>query len=239
MENKKVSTFKVIMTVIFSILVAGALFMYIYGEKVFPAEWNLKASYFKFGCICASFLFALIFIRLSSQKILISMALACTVAADYFLVICDYAVGNNQLIGLSLFIAAQFFYMLYTFVVAKAKIRVIISLALRLALILVIYIVLPKQIELTMIQALALVYIANSAVTWISLMISIKSQWLMSIGFLLFTACDVILGLKMGGFDVLNWTGKVVDFLMSHDIETYCYIPGIFLISAASVWNDD
>lgn len=236
MEKKNVSVFKILMTILFTVIVFGSFFMCIFFDKL-PAEWNLKPNYFSYGCICASALFALIFIEACPRKILVPLALAVNVASDYFLVFSDYNAGNNKIIGLSLFLMVQFIYMIYTFFVSGSKVGIIINVALRVAAILTICLIVPKYVALDTVEIMALVYIANSAVTLLSLLIHIKSQWLMFIGFLLFILCDIVVGLKEGGFEVLNITGKFVEFLNAHDYAFYLYVPGIFLISASSVWG--
>lgn len=227
MDKVKKPIFKIVMSVLFSALVLSAyLYVCIKGD--------LDRPYLSYGCIIACFLLSLLFIGKSSKKIFITLALAANVAADYFLVF--DATEENKIIGVSIFLGVQFFYLLYSLSLTKAIGLKIMDIALRVALCLIVYFVVPKYVTLSTLEMLSLMYIANSFVTLLSILVHIKTEWVTFIGFLLFFVCDIFVGLTNGGADILNISGSFVDFIFKYDIAFYTYIPGVLLISLSSVW---
>lgn len=233
MEKKKGLIFKVFMTILFAALVFGAYFLIIFWE--IPADIGLKQSYLYYGIVCACFLFSLLFIRKDAKKILLTLALAVHVAADYFLILMPSE--KNTFIGLCVFCGAQFVYFVYTLFVNKSIGMRILNIATRVALCLVAYFVLPLYFTLGTLELIAVMYIINALITLLTFLFYIKSQWLLFIGFLLFFACDIFVGLTSGGAVILGITGKFLEILATYPLAFYCYVPGIFLIASSSVWE--
>ncbi|MGN1201021.1 MAG: hypothetical protein ACI4R8_02000 [Candidatus Caccovivens sp.] len=229
MEKRNFLIFKICISIAFAMLIAGAYFYVIFAGDLNPA-------YLSFGCICACFCFAFIFIGKGFKKFFIILALAVNVASDYFLVF-NPSFENAQLIGLCLFCGVQFFYFLYTLTLAKGNGTRVVNLAVRVALCLLAYFILPKYIVLSTLEMIAVMYIINSLVTLLILLLHIKTEWLIFIGFFLFFVCDIFVGLTNGGVELLGITGAFVDFINKFDIAFYTYIPGIFLIALSSVWE--
>lgn len=228
MEKKKVNILKVLATIVFTLAIFGAYFYVIF-------KGDFATPYLSYGCIGACFVFAFLFIGKSLKKLFICMALATNVVADYFLVLMPS--NQNQLIGLCVFCGVQFFYFLYTLTLARGNGSRVISIALRVALCLLAYFLLPKYFVLSTLEMISVMYILNSFVTLLVLLIHLKTEWLTFLGFLLFFICDVFVGLTNGGVEVLGITGAFVEFIFKYDIAFYTYIPGIFLIATSSVWS--
>lgn len=232
MEKNKTSVFKIIATIVFAVLVFASFFYYIFGN--FGEESNIKPQYLVYACVGLCFLFSLIFVKLNFKKIVISLALASAVVADYFLVLNPSE--ENKLIGTCIFCVFQFLLMVYTLRLNGSVGTRIVNLAVRVALCLIAYFVLPSYVELGTLELIAVMYALNFLVSLVVLLFNIKTEWLLFLGCLLVFLCDIVIGLKNGGFVLLNLSGSFVDFLNSRAIEIYLYIPGLFLIATSSVF---
>ncbi len=228
MEKKNINILKILATILFAVAIFGAYFYVIF-------KGDFSTPYLSYGCIGACFVFAFLFIGKSLKKCFLCLALATNVVADYFLVLMPSQ--ENKLIGLCVFCGVQFFYFLYTLVLAKGNGTRVINIALRVALCLLAYFLLPKYFVLSTLEMISVMYILNSFVTLLILLIHLKTEWLTFIGFLLFFICDVFVGLTNGGVEVLGITGAFVEFIFKYNIVFYTYIPGIFLIATSSVWS--
>lgn len=232
MEKKKLLVFKILMTLLFAIIIFGAYFYVIFGQINEP----LKDSYFKYGCVCACFLFSLLFLRKNIKQFWVTLALAIAVVADYFLIL--FPSEQNQFIGVCVFCAMQLVLVLYTLSLSKSIGAKVVNLAFRVALCLVAYFVLPLYFELGLLEMISVLYIINFFFTIVCLLFHIKTEAVMLIGALLFFACDIFVGLTSGAADILGIAGSAfMEFLSNYDMIFYCYIPGLFLIALSSVWR--
>lgn len=227
METKKISEFKFLATLVFGGVIFG-MFLYII------LKGDFKNAYLSFSCVGLCFLFSLLFIKLTSKKILITLALATNVVADYFLILTPSE--ENKLIGLGIFCGVQFFYLVYSLLLNKSIGVRIVNISLRVALCLIAYYVLPKYFSLSVLELVAVMYILNFLVSLLVVLCHIKTEWLLFVGLLLFFACDIFVGLAEGGFALLNLTGNFVDFVLTKNVHFWFYIPGLFLIATSSVW---
>jgi len=239
MENKK-PALKIAMTIVFGILILGSFFFMRFFE--FPIEWGMTPLYIYFGCICACFLFSLIFIRGDAKKILITLALLCHVAAEFFMTVAPFlafeslSLETTRIVGVSLFCGAQFFYMLYTMILFNGIGAKIVNLAIRAVLCLLVYFILPRYIVLNTLEMIGIMYLVNSLVSLLFIICKIKQEGFMFFAFLLLFVSDLCAGLIFGSA-LLGWTGVFFDFIAKYDISTWIYIPSLFLIAAASVWT--
>ena len=231
MSKGKVKGFKIFASIVFGLLILGA-----WGYVIWKGEpWDRR--YLGYGAICLCFLFSLIFINKNPKKLFITFALATEVAADYFLVFAnDSGTDKYKLIGLGFFLGMQFFYFLYTLAVQRHNGTRALNFAIRLAAILVILFIVPKYAAIGAKEKMAMIYIINSVITWLVMLVHIKTEWLAAIGMLLFIACDVFVGLNEGGFEFFNITGEALEILTRYDYAFWFYTPGIFLLSLSSVW---
>lgn len=230
MEAKKLSISKLLITILFAGIIFAAYFFVIFGEIKYP----LKTAYFSYACVCACCLFALLFLR-SKKQLLVVLALAVTVVADYFLIL--FPSEQNRLIGACVFCAVQLVYAIYTLVLNKSIGVRVVNIALRVALCLIAYFVVPIYFELALLEMIALMYIINFVVSILFMLIHIKTEWLMLLGYLLFFACDIFVGLSNGGAEILGITGNFLALINGYDFAFYFYIPGLFLIALSSVWR--
>ncbi len=229
----KVSPFKVVMTIIFAILIFGVFFYRIFGTL--PEDSFLKPEYLSYACVCLCFLLSLLFVRIDSKKILMTLILAVCVVADYFLILNPSEEG--RFIGLCIFCLAQLLLAIYTLLLNKGIGSRVANLAIRVALCLVAYYVLPLYFTLGTTEFIAVMYIINFLVSLAVLLWHIKTEWLTFVGFLLFFLCDIVVGLTNGGFEILQMTGSFVDFLTTHDVSFWLYIPGLFGIATSAVFS--
>lgn len=233
MNTKKSIIFKTIFSILFAVIIFGAYFYLIFADIKAP----LKDSYFIYGAICACFVFSLLFLKIKTKKILVTLALAVTVVADYFLVLMPS--DQNKLIGTCVFCGVQLIYALYTLALNKSIGARVINLALRVALCLIAYFVLPLYFVLGTLEMICVMYIINFIVSIFYLLLHIKTEWLMLIGYLLFFVCDIFVGLTNGGAELLGITGAFLQFMKDYNMVLYCYIPGLFFIALSSVWKKE
>jgi len=230
-KTKKPNIFKFLITFLFTAaIIAGIVYVNIKGD--------LKKPYITFACVGVSFLMSMLFIARSNKKVYLTLALAVTVAAHYFWFFDPLGGKDYTLIGVSLFLASQFFYMLYSLTLTRAIFLKIVDIALRVALTLLIVFVLINFVKLSTVQIIGLVYIANAAVTLLSIIIHIKTEWLTLIGFLLLFASGVFTVFLMDTTGALHLTSAFLEFLLKN--YTYLimdtYLAGLLIISLSSVW---
>lgn len=215
------------MTVVFTLLVGGVmLWVYFKGD--------FERRYLTFALTGLSFLLSLIFIGKNVKKILITSALACAVAADYFLVF-SVLTWKNQLIGLCLFCGAQAILAAYTVVLNKSNGRRVINLASRVVLCLVAYFVLPLYFTLGTLEIIAIMYAINFVVTIFVVLLHIKKEWLLFLGLLLYLLCDLSIGL-VSGAALIGLSAGFVKALVDANLTFWAYYPGLLLIAISSVF---
>lgn len=232
MESKKSVYLKAFVSVVVAILVFGA-FAYILLKEDVSVGGAQNILYFAIVGLC--FVFSVLFMRFTAKKIFISLALACHVVADYFLIL-NPAFKNGQLIGLCVFCGAQFFYFLFTLSLCKGTGFKIFNISLRVALCLMAYFIIPKYFVLGTLETIAVMYFINSVVTLFFLLFNLKTQWLLFLGLLLFVACDIFVGLTHGGIEIFQITGKFLEILQNYNLSFYFYVPSLYLIALSSVW---
>ena len=187
-----------------------------------------------YASIGASFLLSLIFVRKSPKKILITLALGINVVADYFLVLMPSE--QNRLIGVCIFLGVQFAYFLYTMFLVKGIGLKIVWIAIRVALCLLAGFLVPLWLKLDTLEMISLIYIVNSFVTLATIAFHLRFEWLTFVGYFLFFACDIFVGLTYGA-GLLGITGTFLNILLNYDIAFFLYVPGIFIIALSSVWE--
>lgn len=235
-KTKKNSLFKILITVLLTAaVVAGVVYVSIKGKDSIGIS---PYTYILIACIGVSFLMSLLFIRKTAKKIFLTFALAVTVAAHYFWFF-DPTGKDYQLIGVCLFLGAQFFFLLYSLSLTRAIFLKVIDLALRVGLCLVIALVLKKQLTLTTVQMLGLMYIANAVVTMLSMLIHIKTEWLTLIGFIILLLSGVFTCFVMGGVETLKLSSAFLEFLLKN--YTYLvvdtFVAGNLIIAVSSAWQ--
>ena len=155
--------------------------------------------------------------------------LACTVGADFCLVICD---PIQQLWGMVFFLGAQTFYAVHLHRIRKSTPLLIARLILTVAGILIAIFVLQNKTD-----ALALISICYYANLIMNLVVAF-TQWqkskLLPIGFVLFILCDTIIGLQVAASGYLPIAeGSILYNLLFSGFNTawMFYLPSQVLIT--------
>lgn len=230
MNTRKILIFKVMMT---TILVSAILGMFIY----VIIKGDLKYNLLSVSCIGAAFILSLIFINKSPKKLLITLALALTIAGEYFLIVQPAQFENSTLIGLCIFCGVQFAFLLYSLFASKAVGYIVINLAIRVLLCLLAYFILPNYIKLDTLELISLMYMINLFVTILMLCFRIKTNYILLLGLLLIFISNFCLWMPYGGIEMLKITGKFAEILLKYNFAYYFFIPGVTLVACASVWD--
>ncbi len=238
MEKTKKPILKVILTMLFTAaILAAAIYVNIKGEVAIKVQ-NKTLPILSFACVAVCFLMSLLFIRKTNKKVYLTLALAVMVAAHYFWFVDPLGGKDYQLIGVCLFLGAQFFLMLYSLTLTRAIFLKVIDIALRVALCLIIAFVVKKYIALTTVQMLGLMYVANALITLLAAIVHIKTEWFTMIGLLLLLVSGIFTCFILGGVESLKLSSALYQFLVNN--YTYAvldtYLAGTLIVSLSSAW---
>ena len=180
--------------------------------------------------IILCFAFALIMgIR---QDWLMVAGLACTVGADYCLVICD---PIQQFWGMVFFLGAQIFYAISLYRKRKNNVLLGIRIGLSVIALVVAFVVLKENVD--PLALISVCYYANLIMN----MVTAFTQWdkckLLPIGFVLFILCDTIIGLQVasGGYLPIPKDSALYSFLFSgFNTSWMFYLPSQVLIALSA-----
>lgn len=186
------------------------------------------------GIVCC-FLFALIWGRKSDP--LIVAGLACTVGADFCLVVCS---PIQQLWGMVFFLGAQTLYATKLHRSQKSCTLLWIRLAL-IAVIEIIAVVILKG-NLDALAVVSVCYYANLIMN----IVAAFSQWhkskLLPIGLVAFILCDTVIGLQVaaGGYLPITEGSALHDFIfMDFNLSWFFYLPSQVMIALSSLPKGD
>ena len=163
--------------------------------------------------------------------------LACTVGADFCLVVCD---PIQRLWGMFFFLGAQTLYAIYLHQKQKNNIILLIRILLTAVAVLVAVLVLKENLD-----ALALVsvcYYANLIMNMIAAFTQWRGNKLLPIGFVLFILCDTIIGLQVasGGYLPIaegSWLHNLI--FSGFNASWMFYLPSQVLIALCSLRKGD
>lgn len=180
--------------------------------------------------IVLCFLFALQSIR--SNPFLV-VGLACTVGADFCLVVCDPV---QRLWGMVFFLGAQTLYAISLHRNQKSKTLLLIRILLTAAAALIAVLVLKENLD-----ALALVsvcYYANLIMNMVAAFTQWRRNRLLPIAFVLFILCDTIIGLQVASSGYLpivegSWLYNLI--FSGFNTAWMFYLPSQVLISLSSL----
>ena len=163
---------------------------------------------------------------------LIVAGLACTVGADFCLVVCD---PIQQLWGMVFFLGAQIFYAVSLYRKQKNNVLMAIRIGLSLVAVVIALVVLKENVD-----ALALISVCYYA-NLIMNMVTAFTQWdkckLLPIGFVLFILCDTIIGLQVasGGYLPIAKDSALYDLLFNSIFTSWMfYLPSQVLIALSA-----
>ncbi len=197
---------------------------------ILTAGGNLlvASSYIAIACC---FLFALL--CGAKNDPLIVAGLACTVGADFFLVVCS---PRQQLWGMVFFLGAQILYAVKLHLAQKNRTLLLI----RIALIAVIEIVAVFILQ-TKLDALAVISVCYYANLFMNI-VAAFSQWqknkLLPIGLVAFILCDTVIGLQVAadGYLSIAEGSALHDFLfMDFNLSWFFYLPSQVMIALSSL----
>lgn len=183
--------------------------------------------YSSFSAIVLCFAFSALHLKTGSK--LITAGLACTVAADYFLVVCAPA---QRLIAMVFFLAAQTFYAVRLHREIKKKALVWFRLGLTVLALAVCVVVLRDKVD-----ALALVslcYYAALICNLICAFADFRHNKQLAIGFVLFLLCDTVIGLQVAseGYLPIAQQSLLYRILFTgFNLSWFFYLPSQVLIS--------
>lgn len=185
--------------------------------------------------IILCFLFALI--CSGKSNLLMVAGLACTVGADFFLVVCS---PIQQLWGMVFFSATQTFYAVKLHLSHKNRAILLIRLLLIAAIELVAVLILGDNVD-----ALAIVsvcYYANLFVNIVAAFTQWRGNKLLPIGLVAFILCDTVIGLQVaaGGYLPIPEGSALHNFLfMDFNLSWFFYLPSQVLIALSSLPKGD
>ncbi len=232
MSSKGIKVFKIVGSIIFSILILGG-----FGYLLWKGE-PLDKRYLALATTCLPFLFALVFIGKNWKRVFLTLGLGAYGAAFYFMGFAENCTTDkNKMIGLYILCGAQFFFLIYTLFLSGGNGGRVVNLAVRVALCLIAYLILPKYITLTNMQMVALLMCINLLITMLITIVHIKTEWLTFVGMFVLLVCHVYVGFMNGGLEILKITNaKFIDFLTKRDWAKYAYVPSLYLIALSSVF---
>ncbi len=159
-------------------------------------------------------------------------ALACTVGADFFLVICS---PIEQLYGMICFLTAQTLYAIRLHRDNKNRVLMVVRIVLILCAEVITVAVLKENTD-----ALAMISLAYYANLVMNIAISftlLHKNKLLPIGFVLFLLCDTVIGLQMASGVYLNIPeGSMLHSMIfvGFNLAWFFYLPSQVLIALSS-----
>lgn len=203
------------------VIIAALLYRYI----IFvPGQY---VDQIMFLSIILCFAFGLLNTR--KDNFLRTLALACTVGADYYLVYCT---PRQELNGMLFFLAVQTFYAAYLFVSGRKKLWLFVRVGLVAAIEVVTYIVLGSKMD--PLAAVSVAYYAIMLVNILEAFTQIKKDILFPIGLLLFVLCDSVIGLQVAakGYLPIPADSALYQLIFSNfNLPWLFYLPSQVLIA--------
>lgn len=186
--------------------------------------------YSSYLSILLCFLFALLWG--GKHKRLMVGGLACTLGADFFLVICS---PRQQLWGMVFFLAAQTLYAIHLHMSGSKKCLLWCRIGLIILVEAVAILILKDNLDL--LAVISVCYYVNLIMNMVAAFLQFRKNPLLAIGFVFFIMCDTVIGLQVAsegylpiGEDSLLHRILFVDF----NIAWVFYLPSQVLISLSS-----
>lgn len=186
-----------------------------------------------YGMIVLCFFTSLVFAEKKAQALLQCGALLFTCAADYFLIL----IGKHRLIAMCFFLTAQLFYAARTLLLTESKRERIVNLSLRAGAsafgAALVFIVLGERAEALFV--ISLVYYANLLISVVFAFLHFKENKLLAVGLLLFSFCDLTIGLNEV-IDIFSLSSEHFIYKLVHApfaLESAFYHPSQVLLSVS------
>ena len=180
--------------------------------------------------IVLCFLFALQGIR---HNPFMAAGLACTVGADFCLVICD---PIQQLWGMVFFLAAQTFYAVHLHRKYKNNVLLLIRILLTVAAAIIAVIVLKENTD--PLALVSICYYANLIMNMVVAFTQWRTNKMLPVALVLFILCDTIIGLQVAstGYLPIPEGSALHNFLFSgFNTSWMFYLPSQVLIALSAV----
>lgn len=227
MDFRKNNNFRVPVISLIAVLVIE-LFVY----SIFGGVSQDTYTFISFLCVILCAGLATLFIDFTRKEQFICYALLLNIASDYFLVL-NYS-SENFVVGVSIFVAVQFMFAIYTILLNKTLLTKLVNIISRVVITATATTLLAIYFNLAVHEILAVIYITNFVLTLFWSLIYIKHTWVFSIGTLFYIICDVVVGITNGGADIFGFSGSFIDFLYTYDVAYWFYIPAVLLIAVYS-----
>ncbi len=184
--------------------------------------------------IVICFIYALT--NFSRRNALVIAALACTLGADFCLVVMS---SQEKLFGMIFFLAVQLIYAVKLNRETRSNKLLFVRVILTLSAIAAVFIVLKEKADA--LSMISIAYYANLAVNIIESFTQFKKNKLFAIGLVLFLLCDTVIGLQTaaGAYLTISENSLLykmifMDFLLSW----FFYLPSQVLISMSTIKNE-
>ena len=188
-----------------------------------------------YGSIILCFLFAMS-TGLKTDP-LIAAGLACTVGADFCLVV---LAPIQQLWGMVFFLGAQTFYAIKLHRDQKSKAILFLRIFLITAIEIITILILKDSVD--PLAVISVCYYANLFVNIIAAFAGWRKHKLLPIAFLLFILCDTVIGLQVaaGRYLPIAEGSALYDFLfMPFNLSWFFYLPSQVLIALTALTKGD
>ena len=193
-------------------------------------DYHWEVSY---GIIISCFVTSLIFVKKETQALLQCGALFFTCIADYFLIL----IGKHRLIAMCFFLTVQLFYAARTLFLTKSRKERLVNVILRLGAsafgAALVFMVLGEKAEALFV--ISLIYYVNLLISVVFAFLHFKENNLLAIGLLLFSLCDLTIGLNEL-IDIFSLTSDHIVYKIVHvpiALESVFYHPSQILLSVS------
>ena len=191
---------------------------------------EIYSSYFS---IILCFLFAFIFGRKGAP--LLAAGLACTVGADFFLVVC---IPRQHLAGMLFFLAAQTLYAIHLHKSEKRKILLWCRTGLIVLAEIATVIVLKTNTD--WLAVVSVCYYCNLIFNAITAFFQFRKMPLLAIGLVFFILCDTVIGLQVAsqGYLPIGETTLLYRILfIDFNLAWMFYLPSQVMLSCSCVYH--
>ena len=187
-----------------------------------------------YASIVLCFFFALLHSKTGSRLML--GGLACTVAADFFLVVCS---PRQQLWGMVFFLGAQLLYAVKLHRSGRSKPLLLVRLRLVALIEVIAFVILRDKLDLLAVVSVA--YYANLITNTAEAFTQFRKNRLLPIGLVLFILCDTVIGLQVaaGNYLPIPETSLLYRIIfVNFNLSWTFYLPSQVLIALSSRSTD-
>jgi len=170
--------------------------------------------------------------NVSKKNALVIAGLACTLIADFFLVILS---SEQRLTGMIFFLFVQIFYAIKLHLDSKNKVILLVRLISSLAIALSAFVILKDKADA--LSVISAVYYVNLLVNIIESFICFKAEKLFAVGLVFFVLCDTVIGLQAAAGSYLPISEESLIYkiiFMDFFLSWFFYLPSQVLIAMST-----